>query len=94
MIITRVLERKYDVVQCVELREDELESFLKRQGVERVDQLLEGDWFDIWLSLEDNEEDDFSERVYDPTADEWFGNYDYSDDVKEYSYKEKEDNNE
>jgi hypothetical protein len=94
VIITRILERKYDVIQCVKMREDELQAFLMRQKVERVDQLTKKDWEDIWASLEESEEDDFTERVYDPTLDDWFGNYDYKDNVKEYRYKEKENNNE
>ena len=103
MKIERTIEKTYIYIQGIELRDGELESFLARQRVEQVDQLTKEDWEDIWASLEQSEEDDFTERVYDPT---FFGNTDGQDIVINYAYerepdvyrfvlyKEKENNNE
>lgn len=89
--ITRILTRSYDVVQSIDMTEHELQTLCKIQGVDNPDQLLDGDWTEIWISLED--QDEFSDRVYDPNADTWYGNYDYQDEVSDYEFTEKEEEN-
>lgn len=91
--LTRVLTRSYDVVQCIDMTEHELSTLCKAQGVDNPDQMLNGDWTEVWITLEDMD-DEFTERVYDPNADAWYGNYDYQDEVKDYSFEEKEETNE
>jgi hypothetical protein len=94
MKISRVIERTFTIGEAIDLRDGEMESFLAKQGVQRVDQLLEGDWAEIWDCLKNNEEDPIEERIYDPLAKEWFGNTSYDDNVITYLYNEEENNNE
>lgn len=85
MIIYRNMTRTYNITQAIELRDGELNSLLEFANVDDVNKLDDGDWTDIWLGLED--QDDFSDRVFNPYEGFWpFG--DYEDDVEGYEYKE------
>lgn len=85
MIIYRKLTRTYNITQAIELRGGELDQLLKFVNVDDVSKLDDGDWTEIWIGLED--QDEFSDRVFRPYESFYpFG--DYEDEVEGYEYKE------
>lgn len=85
MIIYRNLVRTYHITQAIELRDGELDAWVKFSNAKDVTELTDCDWTDFWIALED--EDEFSDRVFRPNE-PFFPFGDYEDEVEGYEYKE------